>query len=139
MTLWRSCAREDDVRKATISGRWTPALEGHLAACGRCEEVHTVTRALASPMQHTPTVIDPRVLFARARATAQVRAMARVEWVLTLSQVGLAALAVAGLVVVAPILGIATDGGGSDLPMLAISGGVMLTITAALAARWAKS
>jgi hypothetical protein len=100
--------------------------------------VRTVTRALATPIHRQPVLVDPAVLWARARATADVRAIARVDRVLTLSQIVVAAIAVIGVSVAARVLDVPADGGGSDVTSLMIAGGVGLTATTAVVLRWAR-
>lgn len=138
MMAGRGCDREDDVRRASATGRWTPALEGHVAVCDRCHDVRTVTRALATPIHRQAVLVDPAVLWARARATADVRAIARVDRVLTLSQIVVAAIAVIGVSVAARVLDVPADSGGSDVTSLMIAGGVVLTATTAVVLRWAR-
>lgn len=138
MTAWRGCDREDDVRRASAAGRWTPALEGHVAVCARCLDVRTVTRALAAPLGSQPVLVDPAILWARARATAQVRAMARVDRVLTFSQIAVGAVALAGIVAAARVLDVPANAGGADVNSLMLAGGVILTIAMAFVVRWAK-
>lgn len=138
MMTWRACHREGDVRRASATGRWTPALEGHVAVCERCHDVRTVTRALATPIESQPVLVDPAVLWARARATAHVRAMARVDRVLTLSQIIVAAIAVTGVAVAARVLDMPTDVASSDVTSLVVAGGVAITVATALVLRGAR-
>jgi hypothetical protein len=135
---WRMCRREPDVRAASANGRWTPVLEGHVAVCDRCREVRTVTRALAAPMDSVPVLVDPALLWARARATAHVRALARLDRILTISQLAFGVAALGALALTARVVGIPLDAGGPDVNTLVIAGGVMLTVATALVVRWAK-
>jgi hypothetical protein len=138
MKAWRGCDREDDVRRASAAGRWTPALEGHVAVCERCYDVRLVTRALAAPIADQSMPVDPAILWARASAAARVRAIARADRVLTLSQIVVAATAVAGLAVAARVLDVPTDPGGADITPLVLAGGGALTAVTAFVVRWAK-
>jgi hypothetical protein len=134
---WGGCSRQDAVRVASATGRWTPALEAHAATCPTCRDVKTVTSALAAPLVAAPLTIDPVLLWARARNAAQIAAGARIARILTTAQVMAASLL---LVVVIyffrwPALEPAT--GAPDPNTLLVAGGVLLTAATVWLSRWA--
>jgi hypothetical protein len=136
MTAWRECDREDDVRRASAAGRWTPALEGHVSVCDRCHEVQVVTRALAAPVA-PGSMPDPAVLWLRARATARLRSIARVDRVLTVAQITFGVIAVVTMAAGAEVLGL-KDAPAIDVNSIVVTGGVILTAATALVLRRAR-
>jgi len=90
MTLW-GCDREDEIRRATAAGQWTPALEAHVTVCPSCRDVQLVTGALAAPIPPRTAPMNPALVFARARQAASIAAAARMSRILTFAQIGGAA------------------------------------------------
>jgi len=91
-----TCAREDDVRVASVTGRWTSALESHAAACDVCRNVRLVAEALVSPSVPAPSSIEPRSVFGVARRVRRLHVESKISLIVTAAQ----AIALAAVVAV---------------------------------------
>jgi hypothetical protein len=135
--LWRRCHRQDAVRAASASGRWTPALEAHASICPTCRDIRTVTTALSSPLAATPVPVDLALLWLRARNASQVAAAARASRILTTVQIAGAGLVLA---VCASFLRWPDSQSAINSPdptTLFLMGGALMTVAALWLSRWA--
>ncbi|HEY6358279.1 MAG TPA: hypothetical protein VIX35_08535 [Vicinamibacterales bacterium] len=122
---------------ASATGRWTPALEAHAAACPMCRDVKTVTSALAAPLAASPLTIDPVLLWARARHAAHVAAAARMSKILTTTQVLAAALVLAVFVYFFRWPDVQPAARPPDTNTLLVAAGALLTAATVWLSRWA--
>lgn len=134
---WRGCPRQDAVRVASATDRWTPALEAHAAACPACRDVKAVASALAAPLAARPLTIDPVLLWARARNAAEVAAGARMARILTTAQVLAASLVLVVLVYFFRWPVVQPETSAPDPNTLLVAGGVLLTAATVWLSRWA--
>ncbi|HUL75328.1 MAG TPA: hypothetical protein VLT86_19605 [Vicinamibacterales bacterium] len=91
-----SCPHEDEIRHASLSGRWTPALESHAAGCDACGDVRLVAAALVSPPFPAPASVEPRSVFAVARRVRRLHVESKISLIVTAAQ----AIALAAIVAV---------------------------------------
>jgi len=95
------CARQDDVRQAAVTGRWTNELGAHARACRTCGEVALVTAALSDSSTHAaarpPVTIAPVRLWAEAQQARRLRAEAIASRLVAGVQITTAALVVGAL------------------------------------------
>jgi hypothetical protein len=96
MIVSHACAFEDDVSRASVSGRWTTALESHATVCSVCRDVRLVAEALVSPPIQPPTSIEPRSVFACARRVRRLHVESKISLIVTTAQ----AIALAAIVAV---------------------------------------
>ena len=141
MTL-RSCNREEAVRLAAASGRWTPALEAHAAICTSCGEVKTVTEALAAPLLLPAQAVNPVIVWARATQAAQLATAARMSRILTVTQILAASIVLVVLVGGAALVALTGShdqptGSPSGVAELAMAAAVLLTGATLWVSRWA--
>jgi hypothetical protein len=80
------CRHEDDVRQASMSGRWPAGLEAHAASCDVCREVRLVAAALSGTTAQAPQDVEPRALFACARHVRRINVESRISFILTAAQ-----------------------------------------------------
>ncbi len=122
---------------ASATGRWTPALEAHAAACPTCRDVKTVTSALAAPFAASSLAIDPVLLWARARHAAHVAAAARMSRILTTTQVLAASLVLAVFISFFRWPDVQPTASAPDTNTLLVAGGMLLTAATVWLSRWA--
>jgi hypothetical protein len=121
------CRQTARVREAAASGRWTPALDGHVVVCAACREVALVTRALAAPLELTPLTVDPHRLWAKAQTAARLAAAARMARVLTAAQLLAATAVVIAFALSVRWPEVAVLRAISDTTVVWLSGGVAVT------------
>lgn len=140
---FRRCAREDAVRAASASGRWTPALTVHASVCATCREVKTVTEALAAPLATSAPAVNPVVLWARARQASNVATAARMARILTAAQMLSASVVLVLLISAAVVVALSgtpqnsSTRAFSGMAEMALGAGVLLTGAAVWLSRWA--
>jgi hypothetical protein len=122
---------------ASATGRWTPVLEAHAAACPTCREVKAVTSALAAPFAASPLAIDPVLLWARARHAAHVAAAARMSRILTTTQLVAASLVLAVFISFFRWPDVQPAPSAPDTNTLLVSAGALLTAATVWLSRWA--
>jgi len=96
--IGRTCAREDAVRLAATSGRWTPALQSHADGCRTCGEVRTLASMLGAAPAGPPSRLNAKMIWQRARHARRRRAEEMASRIMTIGQIGSGAI---GLVLLA--------------------------------------
>lgn len=127
----RRCAREEAVRIASASGRWTPALTVHASVCPVCGEIKTVTEALAAPLTGKAQAVNPVIVWARARQAADLGAAARMARILTVTQILTASVVL--VVLVGATLLVALSGSPQNSSTVAASTTVEMAVVAGVA------